>query len=152
MADIESKDKNKCWFYSETVKEHFLHPENIAMDDSQIEEMNANGVGEVGSPACGDVMKMWLKIDEKEDRIKRCLWRTFGCASAISSTSMLSVMVTEKGGMKVDDALNIKPKDIIDRLGGLPNIKVHCSVLGDQALRAAINDYFKRTGQGGRIN
>ncbi len=137
MADIEKKDKK--WFYSDVVKDHFMHPQNIAMDEKQVEEMKPNGVGEVGSPACGDVMKMWLKIED--GRIKKCLWQTFGCASAIASTSMLSVMITENGGMKLEDALKIKPKDIMDRLNGLPTVKVHCSVLGDQALRAAIEDY-----------
>jgi len=137
MTDVKNEDNN--WFYSKTVKEHFLHPQNIATDDEQIDEMQPNGMGEVGSPACGDVMKMWLKIED--GRIKKCLWRTFGCASAIASTSMLSVMITEKGGMILEDALKIKPNDIIKRLGGLPKIKIHCSVLGDQALRAAIDNY-----------
>lgn len=141
MADVKSRDKTQNWFYSDIVKQHFFNPQNIACDDKMIEEMKPNGIGEVGSPACGDVMKMWLRIED--GKIKKCLWRTFGCASAIASTSMLSVMVTENGGMKVEDALKIKPKDIVDRLGGLPNIKIHCSVLGDQALRAAIEDYKK---------
>jgi len=149
MADLNKKGKG--WFYSDTVKEHFLNPKNIARDDDIVEKMESNGEGEVGSPACGDVMKFWIKVDEKEDRIKECLWRTFGCASAIASTSMLSVMVTENGGMKIEDALKIRPKDILDRLGGLPKIKIHCSVLGDQALRAAIKDYFERTGQKDRL-
>jgi len=96
-------------------------------------------------------MALWLKIDKKSERITECKWQTFGCASAIASTSMLSVMVTENGGMKVDDALKIKPQDILARLGGLPARKVHCSVLGDQALRTAINDWFQKTGQNQRI-
>jgi NifU-like protein involved in Fe-S cluster formation len=149
MSDLESKDKKKKWFYSEEVKEHFLNPHNIAKDDSQIEELDPNGEGEVGSPACGDVMKMWLRIED--DKIKGVLWRTFGCASAIASTSALSDMLMEKGGMELAEALKIRPKDIIQRLNGLPAIKVHCSVLGDQALRAAINDYFKKTGQEERM-
>ena len=100
---------------------------------------------------CGDVMRMWLKIDPKKEKITACKWRTFGCASAIASTSVLSVMVTEKGGMTLDKAMQIKPQDIIKRLGGLPDRKIHCSVLGDKALRAAINDWFKKTGQYNRI-
>jgi NifU-like protein involved in Fe-S cluster formation len=94
---------------------------------------------------CGDVMKLWIWIEK--DRIKKCKWQTFGCASAIASTSMLSVMVTEKGGMKISDAKKITAKDILKRLGGLPAIKIHCSVLGDQALRAAINDYESKKKQ-----
>ena len=86
---------------------------------------------------------MWIKVDREEDRIKECKWQTFGCASAIGSTSMLSVMLTENGGMKIDDALKIKPQDIVKRLEGLPNRKFHCSVLGVKALREALNDYFR---------
>lgn len=91
---------------------------------------------------CGDVMKMWIKV--KDDKIKECKWQTFGCASAIASTSMLSVMVTENDGMKIEDAMKIRPKDIVERLGGLPPKKFHCSVLGDQALRKAIENYFNK--------
>ncbi len=100
---------------------------------------------------CGDVMRIWLKINPKTERIKAFKWRTFGCASAIAATSMLSVMATEKGGMKLDKALKIKPQDIMKRLGGLPDRKIHCSVLGDKALRTAINNWFKKTGQYERI-
>ncbi len=100
---------------------------------------------------CGDAMKMWIKIDHKEDRIKEMKWETFGCASAIASTSMLSVMITENDGMKIDGALKLKPQDIMARLGGLPNRKFHCSVLGDKALRSAINDYFRRSEQLNRV-
>ncbi len=148
MADV--LDGSKSWFYSGIVKTHFLHPRNMALSNESISEIKPNGVGEVGSPACGDVMKMWIHVD-KNERITACKWKTFGCASAIASTSMLSVMVTENKGMLLKDALKIKATDILKRLGGLPAKKIHCSVLGDQALRAAINDYFKRTGQEGRI-
>jgi len=137
MTDVSSKGSN--WFYSETVKDHFLQPHNLARKDDEIEKIKPNGVGEVGSPACGDVMKMWLHIED--NKIVACRWRTFGCASAIASTSMLSDMITENGGMELDEALKIKPKDILERLGGLPKVKIHCSVLGDQALRAAIKNY-----------
>ncbi|MEK7189850.1 MAG: iron-sulfur cluster assembly scaffold protein, partial [Patescibacteria group bacterium] len=105
----------------------------------------------VGSPACGDEMVMWIQIDTKEDKIIDCRWRTFGCGSAIASTSMLSEMVKENGGIKIDEALKIKPQDIMTRLGGLPDRKIHCSVLGDKALRAAINDYFHKSGQHERV-
>ena len=111
------------------------------MKDPRLGEFN--GQGTVGSPVCGDIMKIWIKIDPRTKRIKKCTWRTFGCASAIASTSMLSVMVTRQGGMKIDQAMKLTPKDILNELGGLPTRKVHCSVLGDQALRAAIADYQK---------
>lgn len=146
MADIKDR-QDRQWFYSDTVKEHFLKPRNIATDDSMIEELQPNGVGEIGSPACGDVMKMWVRVDDKSRRIKGCLWRTFGCASAIASTSMLSVMVTENGGMTIEEAARITPKEILERLGGLPKVKIHCSVLGDQALQLAIKDYLNNSGK-----
>ena len=138
------------WLYSNIVKKHFFQPQNIMMPGAE-EKFKANGVGYVGSPACGDMMKVFLKIDPKTERVKKFKWQTFGCASAIASTSMLSVMATEKGGMKIDQALKIRPQDIMARLGGLPDRKVHCSVLGDKALRAAINDYFKKTEQYDRV-
>ncbi|RME54259.1 iron-sulfur cluster assembly scaffold protein [Candidatus Woesearchaeota archaeon] len=147
--NVKSKNQAESWFYSDEVKEHFFHPKNIFTSEEEIKKFNADGVGKVGSPACGDMMEMWIKV--KDDRIVECRWRTFGCASAIASTSILSVMVTENGGMKLDDALKIRPQDIIKRLGGLPKRKIHCSVLGDKALRAAINDYFKKTKQYDRI-
>jgi len=100
---------------------------------------------------CGDMMKMWLKIDPETERIQDLKWRTFGCASAIAATSMFSVMVTENGGMKLDDALKVKPQHIMVRLGGLPNRKIHCSVLADKAFRKAANDYFHHSGQHGRV-
>jgi NifU-like protein involved in Fe-S cluster formation/bacterioferritin-associated ferredoxin len=115
------------------------------------EKYKADGLGMVGSPACGDMMKMWIKVDKKTERITECKWKTFGCGSAIASTSMLSVIVTERGGMKLEDARKLRPQDILERLGGLPARKIHCSVLGDKALRAAINDYYRKTGQIDRI-
>lgn len=147
-SDVEGRDE-KSWVYSKQVKEHFFHPKNLVEDVKGFLESVYDGMGMVGSPACGDVMKMWIRVEK--DRIKECKWQTFGCASAIASTSMLSVMVTEKGGMKVDKALELKPQDILDRLGGLPPRKVHCSVLGDKALRKAINEYFRRSKQYDRI-
>jgi NifU-like protein involved in Fe-S cluster formation/bacterioferritin-associated ferredoxin len=147
--DIVNPYIGKSWVYSKIVKDHFLRPRNFLPRDPKKGEFDAEGI--VGSPACGDVMRMWLKIDPKKEKITACKWRTFGCASAIASTSVLSVMVTEKGGMTLDKAMQIKPQDIIKRLGGLPDRKIHCSVLGDKALRAAINDWFKKTGQYNRI-
>lgn len=130
--------------YSDTVMDHFTNPRNVLKMAE--EEYQANGIGMVGNPTCGDMMKIWIKVDEGE-KISDLKWKTFGCASAIGSTSMMSEMVTENGGMKVEDALKLKPQDIMDRLGGLPSIKIHCSVLGDKALRAAIHDYYKNIGR-----
>lgn len=146
--DVQGKD-GQNWIYSAKVKEHFFHPKNFCLNGKP--GFKANGIGIVGSPACGDVMKMWLYIDPKTEKIKKCAWQTFGCASAIASTSMLSVMLVEKGGIKIDQALGIKPQDILKRLGGLPARKVHCSVLGDKTLRAAVNDYFRKTMQLSRV-
>ncbi|MCH7850343.1 MAG: iron-sulfur cluster assembly scaffold protein [Nanoarchaeota archaeon] len=100
---------------------------------------------------CGDMMKIWVMVDSKADRITDFKWQTFGCASAIGSTSMLSVMILENGGRTIEEALAIKPQDIANRLEGLPQRKFHCSVLGDKALQYALNDYFKKTGQNDRI-
>jgi NifU-like protein involved in Fe-S cluster formation len=144
--DVVGKEEQK-WFYSETVKDHFFNPRNIFKTKEEAKKYRADGIGIVGSPACGDIMKIWIRVDKKKDRIKEMKYQTFGCASAIASTSMLSVMVTEKGGMKLERAMKLSPKDILQRLHGLPPRKIHCSVLGDQALRAAINDYFKKTKQ-----
>ena len=135
------------WLYSNVVKEHFFNPKNFAT----AAPVDYNAVGLVGSPACGDMMKVWLKINPQTEKIEDFKWQTFGCASAIASTSALSEMVLEKGGKTIDEALTITPQDIMARLGGLPQINVHCSVLGDQALAAAVNDYFKKTGQEERV-
>jgi len=134
------------WVYTKTVKDHFFNPKNIVLDEKEIKSYD--GLGMVGSPACGDMMKVWIKVDKKTDSITDMKWQTFGCASAIGATSMLSTMVK---GMKIDKALKLKPQDITEELGGLPTRKIHCSVLGDQALRAAINDYFKKSKQEKRI-
>lgn len=133
---IEGRD----WFYSEKVKEHFMKPKNFVKDLKEVEGFN--GYGKTGNMKCGDIMEMWIKVEK--GKINECKWRTWGCASAIAATSMLSVMVTEKGGMKIGDALKITGTDIMKRLGGLPAVKIHCSVLGDQALREAIKDYEKK--------
>ncbi len=141
--DIINKKNNQSWLYSDTVKQHFFQPQNYLTSDPKTGEFDC--LGEVGSPACGDVMKLWLKINPKNKKIIKVGWRTFGCASAIASTSMLSSMLLEKGGLNLDVAYKITPKDIIKRLGGLPDNKIHCSVLGDQALRKAIDDYYSKS-------
>ncbi len=133
------------WLYSDVVKEHFFNPQNILIDE---EHYVADAVGVVGSPACGDMMAAWIKVDPGTLRITECKWRTFGCASAIASTSMMSLMATEEGGMTLAQAKRMTPESIIDRLGGLPDRKYHCSVLGHLALREAIADYENNHGRG----
>ena len=147
-SDVISNEVGMSWVYSDTVKEHFFKPKNLLLEDPKEGEFDS--IGEVGSPACGDVMKIWIKVGETE-KIKDLKWRTFGCASAIAATSMFSVMITEKGGMKIDDALKIRPQDIMQRLDGLPARKVHCSVLADKAFKQAVNNYFRNTGQHNRV-
>lgn len=148
-GDVVSHDKKKSWFYSDVVKEHFFNPKNFL--DRDPEEGEFNALGKVGSPACGDELKVWLKVDPETETIKEFKWKTFGCGSAIASTSIASVMVTENGGMKLEDARKLKPQDIMKRLGGLPARKFHCSVLCDKALRDAINEYYRRTEQFDKI-
>ena len=126
------------WLYSEKVKEHFTNPRNVLDDE---DTFDSDGRGEVGSMACGDQMLVVIKI--KDNKITDCKWKTYGCASAIASTSMMSEMVV---GMTLKEAYRIKPEDVVKELGGLPEHKVHCSVLGDMALRAAIEDYYRRNG------
>ena len=94
---------------------------------------------------------MWVKIDRESERIKDLKWKTFGCGSAIAATSMYSVMLTENGGLTLAEALKVKPQHIMERLGGLPNRKIHCSVLADKAFHKTANNYFRKTGQYERI-
>ena len=129
------------WLYSDTVKDHFLNPRNVLVDD---EDFSADGRGEVGNIRCGDQMLMLVQI--KDDVITGVRWKTYGCASAIASTSMLSETIK---GMNIAEAYSIKPEDLVQKLGGLPENKIHCSVLGDKALRAAIDDYLAKTGRAG---
>ena len=96
----------ESWLYSDIVKDHFFNPRNFLPYD-QLDTYEADAVGRVGSPACGDEMVIWLKIDPKTEKIKDCKWQTFGCGSAIASTSVLSEMLIENGGMKIDEALKI---------------------------------------------
>lgn len=132
---------NGAWVYSDIVKDHFFNPRNLLLDETTY---TADGEGQVGSLACGDIMKVWIKVDPTSKRISECKWRTFGCASAIASTSMMSLMATEAGGMDLSLALRLKPEQIVERLGGLPDRKFHCSVLGQEALRAAVEDYVTK--------
>jgi len=129
------------WVYTDKVLEHFMNPKNILVDEATYQE---DGRGITGNIKCGDQMIVVIKVDREQEVITDCKWKTFGCASAIASTSVMSEMVK---GMKLQDAYSLSPKDINKELGGLPEHKIHCSVLGDKALRAAINDYYERSGQ-----
>ena len=149
QGDVTTHDNVKSWFYTDVVKDHFFHPRNFMHENAK--ESDYNAIGKVGSPACGDELRVWMKVDPQTERILDFRWKTFGCGSAIASTSMLSVMVTENGGLTIEEALKITPTDIIKRLSGLPDRKIHCSVLGDKALEASVNDYFRRTGQKARM-
>jgi nitrogen fixation protein NifU and related proteins len=128
------------WVYTDKVLEHFMHPKNILEDEKAFD---ADGRGITGNIKCGDQMIVAIKVDKEKGTITDCKWKTFGCASAIASTSVLSEMVK---GMKLEEAFKLSPKDINKELGGLPEHKIHCSVLGDKALRSAINDYYERNG------
>lgn len=128
------------WVYSDKVKDHFMNPRNLFSKED--ENFEYNGVGEVGSLACGDQMRVIIKIED--DIIKDIRWLTYGCASAIASTSVMSEMVK---GMTLAESYKLTPKKIMDELGGLPANKFHCSVLGDKALRAAIDNYFEEQGK-----
>jgi nitrogen fixation NifU-like protein len=132
------------WLYSDVVKEHFTDPRNVLLGDER--GFASDGRGLTGNVKCGDQMLMLLQI--KDDVITDVRWKTYGCASAIASTSMLSEIIK---GMTIQEAYNVGPEDIVKRLGGLPDNKIHCSVLGDKALRAAIDDYLARTGRAGLL-
>lgn len=122
------------WLYSDVVKDHFMNPKNVLSDDESAWPCDGRGI--VGNIKCGDQMLILLRI--KDRTITDVRWKTYGCASAIASTSILSEAIK---GMSIDEAYTLKPEDIVAKLGGLPANKIHCSVLGDKALRAAIDDY-----------
>ena len=119
--------------YTETVMDHFTHPRNVG------EIPDADGVGEVGNAKCGDIMKMYLKITN--DRIEDVKFETFGCGSAIASSSMATELIK---GKTVEEALAVTNKQVVEALGGLPAHKLHCSVLAEESIRAAVKDYYDR--------
>ncbi len=121
--------------YTEKVMDHFSNPRNVG----EIE--NADGVGEVGNAKCGDIMRIYLKIDN--DTITDVKFKTFGCGAAIATSSMATELIK---GKKVEDALALTNKAVIEALDGLPPVKVHCSVLAEEAVKAAIKDYFDKNG------
>lgn len=116
--------------YSTKVMEHFRHPRNVG------EMADPSGVGKVGNPTCGDIMELYIKVEG--DIITDAKFQTFGCGAAIATSSMVTEMVK---GKKIDDALTISNKMVAEALGGLPPIKMHCSVLAEEALKSAIDDY-----------
>ena len=121
--------------YSEKVMDHFRNPRNVGVID------NADGVGEVGNAKCGDIMKIYLKIDD--DVVTDVKFETFGCGSAIASSSMATEMIK---GKPVDQLLELTNKAVVEALDGLPAHKLHCSVLAEEAVKAALKDHFDRNG------
>jgi nitrogen fixation NifU-like protein len=122
--------------YTEKVMDHFMNPHNVG------ELENADGEGTYGSPVCGDMMKISIKVED--EKIVDAKFKTFGCGSAIASSSVATDMII---GKTIEEALEITNKQIIDELGGLPPVKVHCSVLADHAIKSAIYDYAKKNGK-----
>jgi len=122
--------------YNETVMDHFTNPRNMG------DIKDADGIGEVGAAACGDIMKMSIKIDDKTNTIIDAKFKTFGCGSAIAASSMATELIK---GRTIDDLQkNFDNDQIVEALGGLPPVKIHCSVLAEEALKAALEDYKKR--------
>ena len=121
--------------YSEKVMDHFTNPRNVG----EIE--NADGIGEVGNPQCGDIMKMYLKIDG--GIITDVKFKTFGCGAAIATSSIATEMIR---GKSIEDALQLTNKAVVQALDGLPPVKLHCSVLAEQAVKTALSDYYRRQG------
>jgi nitrogen fixation NifU-like protein len=124
--------------YSSKVMEHFRNPKNVGEMDKP------DGIGHVGNPVCGDIMELYIKV--KDGVIIDAKFKTFGCGAAIATSSMVTELVK---GKKIDEALKLTNAAVVDALGGLPKIKLHCSVLAEQALKKAIDDYLKKsTGKG----
>ncbi len=121
--------------YSEKVVEHYTNPRNVG----EIE--NADGIGEVGNPVCGDVMKIYLKIEN--ETIKNVKFKTYGCGAAIAASSVTTEIIK---GKTISEALKITNEQVVEELGGLPPIKLHCSVLAEEAIKTAIADYYKKEG------
>ena len=122
--------------YSDTVMDHFRNPRNVGIIE------DADGVGEAGNPVCGDIMKIYLKIDQ--DVISDVKFETFGCGSAIASSSMATELIK---GKPVADAMKLTNKAVAEALDGLPDYKMHCSVLAEEAIQSALEDYGRRTGK-----
>lgn len=121
--------------YSEKVMDHFANPRNVG------ELPDANGIGEVGNSRCGDIMKMYIKVEN--NIIVDVSFKTFGCGAAIATSSMATELIK---GKSIDDALKLTNKAVMEALDGLPPVKVHCSVLAEQAIKAALSDYYRRQG------
>lgn len=121
--------------YSEKVMDHFANPRNVG------EIADADGIGEVGNPKCGDIMKMYLKIEN--GIIVDVKFKTFGCGAAIATSSMATELIK---GKTIEDALKVTNKAVMEALDGLPPVKVHCSVLAEQAVKAALSDYYTKKG------
>ena len=119
--------------YTDIVMDHFMHPRNVG------EIADADGVGEVGNAKCGDIMKMYLKINGNV--IEDVKFETFGCGSAIASSSMATELIK---GKTIDEALAVTNKQVVDALGGLPAHKLHCSVLAEESIKSAVKDYYDR--------
>jgi nitrogen fixation NifU-like protein len=122
--------------YTAKVMDHFMHPRNVG------DIPDADGVGHVGNPVCGDIMELYIKVDD--GRISDAKFKTFGCGAAIATSSMLTELVK---GKTVDEALKISNRAVAEALGGLPQRKLHCSVLAEEALMSAVEDYWKKTGK-----
>ena len=121
--------------YSDKVMDHFQHPRNVGKLD------DADGIGEVGNAKCGDIMRMYIKV--KDDVITDCKFNTFGCGSAIATSSMATELIK---GKPISEALELSNKAVVEALDGLPAHKIHCSVLAEEAVRAAVKDYYDRNG------
>ena len=121
--------------YSDKVMDHFQHPRNVGKID------DADGIGEVGNAKCGDIMRMYIKV--KDDVITDCKFNTFGCGSAIATSSMATELIKDK---PISEALELSNKAVVEALDGLPAHKIHCSVLAEEAVRAAVKDYYDKNG------